>query len=865
MDRVRTRAEADMAEGNPRRAREGFRRLARAGDEQALDRFLEATGLHLETLFAGGHARKASPLLKQVRDFEGEKVDRWATPWETRLAIALEEDWSAKASLAREFLQLPTAPETPSVWAIDTVVLGFDPPSAGEADSLASDFQGIHRALLALLGRDREELDQALKAIGRRSPLAEWKWILKGWGRLIEPTDTDQALKCFEQIRGGGLPGKVASLLLTLLNGKPLIEPDQIGALCGWSGDASLAKILPKADAHWRRGELRLAYLTLQRGLDFPGTGADLIGELSNLFIGEQRHSREHYEELGDEFSRRIDHFRFRDNHEAMCLSRWAVPMESEPKAIETRWLTFLEAHEREYGKRPELASLVHERIGRAVLRGLTSKSIGGPAAQLVLRHCEKAEPLAPPRASLYELWIEALERSREKAARDRVLERAIKVFPDNPKLLLAAGSAAVGRKAYVKGSRYLKRLVEIDPANREGRTNLAIGLRATALSALNKGKMALARQRLDEEWQICLAGEIDDSSVGRAYQAIRRAAIERAAEDIGRGDEDTRSQIERWEAVAAQELPPVVFTFTHFFFCQCFQNGRSAEQLRFRRVMKGQTPNIREATILIKFLDANNAAEDKPYFSKVTEFAENYLNQLGKRGELSKEGVRDILRRVEFEETPLELPVPFLKRAHREWPEDPFINLVWIVNGRGSRWDFGQWVDVAEEARDHDAINFARQVEGDAFGMAPVGWDDDDDFDRDPFDFALPQGSPSAGPGGLDDETIEFLKHAPRPVLKQIAKELGLPLEALQALINLSGNLPFNAPGSGGGPKKKQRRKPAKKKAPRKAAPKKKPTQAAPAKVASPKKKPAPKKKAAPDPRDSSPRYRQIELFDED
>ncbi len=64
-------------------------------------------------------------------------------------------------------------------------------------------------------------------------------------------------------------------------------------------------------------------------------------------------------------------------------------------------------------------------------------------------------------------LWNVTIDLEDSKEA-DRILERALKVLPDNCEFLAAAADACYERKAYDKGLRYVRRALKVNPLNKE-------------------------------------------------------------------------------------------------------------------------------------------------------------------------------------------------------------------------------------------------------------------------------------------------------------------------------------------------------------------------------------------------------------
>ncbi len=84
-----------------------------------------------------------------------------------------------------------------------------------------------------------------------------------------------------------------------------------------------------------------------------------------------------------------------------------------------------------------------------------------------------------------------------------RWVERAVKQFPDDPQVLLAAVATATARKAYKKAAGFAARVLELDPINSKARNILIHSHLAHARKQLLAGKHELATRELDSAAQL--------------------------------------------------------------------------------------------------------------------------------------------------------------------------------------------------------------------------------------------------------------------------------------------------------------------------------------------------------------------------
>jgi tetratricopeptide (TPR) repeat protein len=144
--------------------------------------------------------------------------------------------------------------------------------------------------------------------------------------------------------------------------------------------------------------------------------------------------------------------------------------------------------------------------------------------AALVLRHMaqlsEREEPdwYEPPNTASYleeslrfdpddrDTYLQ-LAKLHRQAGDDKEyhqwVERAVKQFPDDPQVLLAAVETATARKAYKKAAGFATRVLELDPINSKARNILINSYLAHARKQILAGKYALAEKELDSAGQL--------------------------------------------------------------------------------------------------------------------------------------------------------------------------------------------------------------------------------------------------------------------------------------------------------------------------------------------------------------------------
>ena len=110
-------------------------------------------------------------------------------------------------------------------------------------------------------------------------------------------------------------------------------------------------------------------------------------------------------------------------------------------------------------------------------------------------------------------------------------VEQAVKRFPDDPLVLLAAVKTATARKAHKKAAGFAARVLELDPINTKARTVLINAHLAHARKLMRADKYALAEKELDS------AGQLERDNARTGVVEINRGllALQQRQRDLGR------------------------------------------------------------------------------------------------------------------------------------------------------------------------------------------------------------------------------------------------------------------------------------------------------------------------------------------
>lgn len=135
-------------------------------------------------------------------------------------------------------------------------------------------------------------------------------------------------------------------------------------------------------------------------------------------------------------------------------------------------------------------------------------------------------------------------------------VEQAVKHFPNDPQVLLAAVKTATARKAHKKAAGFAARVLELDPINSKARTVLINAHLAHARKLMRTDKYALAEKELDSASQL----ERDNARTGiveinRGLLALQQHQRDRGRQWLQEGVRLAGSPVLAWLRLAVEAL----------------------------------------------------------------------------------------------------------------------------------------------------------------------------------------------------------------------------------------------------------------------------------------------------------------------
>ncbi len=518
------KAEKDLEEGNYRRAREGFRRLVKHDLAAYGPRYLEATRYYAKEAIRQGRFGQAEEMVEQARRLVGEEAEV-LLDW-VRLRRAINKgDWQAAAAHAvKQFQPCLLAADA---MIVDALVLSFQ-PTEGLPEELASEIGSMHEALEALGRGDHEAVEQALRPLGRQSPLARWKILMKCL-LAYHSGNRDRALQGFERLAGGGtVPERAAAAYLNVENETaPLSD---LGMQLGLHllGESASISVITRAALEWNRNARLKAYNVLHEELpDFPNpTRVGLAGQLTNLILHPASMNQPAHRAVIEGLSVRMQRSDFRsDGEELTLLQLGALTMNPEefPADSVRQWEKFLTAYQSRYGENRALVCQAYFKAARELFDYVFDREPSRHQAKMILPSLEKAQEADPEWVDPYLLMLDVYAAAGMNKEENKLLEKLTGFFPREKKFLVRAGKRCVERGATVKGLKMLREAYERDASDREAHRELMKGLFMHALQYGKKGQEAKCDAAFDEMFSIC-SEDAGDFDCGRPYIYLNQA-----------------------------------------------------------------------------------------------------------------------------------------------------------------------------------------------------------------------------------------------------------------------------------------------------------------------------------------------------
>jgi tetratricopeptide (TPR) repeat protein len=368
----------------------------------------------------------------------------------------------------------------------DRAVLAFEPvPNPGpESAALAQELGAIVSALRAVSERQFDQALELVRPLGQTSVFGHWKMFIKGLGAFYSG-DSERAARFFAGLPAASVPAK-ASQSCQLLLGSLSVSKDAplpSEAAVEWAGrmagERGLGAALLRAEQAWRKDDPAQMYQKLREGIPrFPSEGLDLIGVLSefavNCSFALPYEAQENYGYLMDDVIE--GDIAAKNSVELQMFARATVLISAIPmpdSVVIEFWERFLRAREQLHGSNAPLDSMAYGWLGQLFSKPPAPSAMpffGFDRSQSRMRNATEAKRLLTKAIFLAEENLSAslslcqvYQELRRNSDRNKLLDRMTARFPSDKKVLMLAGQACLGRKAYKRGLDYLNQALALD------------------------------------------------------------------------------------------------------------------------------------------------------------------------------------------------------------------------------------------------------------------------------------------------------------------------------------------------------------------------------------------------------------------
>jgi len=587
---VLRRAEGQLAEGNPKRAREGFRRLFKLDPDCYRDRYVEVTLLVIERALSEGRPKEARQLLNHLEEIGTEPSQLRAL--QTKAAVELGEPGAA-AEAAAELVE--SGDEAERIEAADALVL-----------ARAEQAGAVCEAISHLCRGEWDEMKAALQGIGRRSPFAHWRLFLRGCAAYYR-ADPREAERCFRRLPPGSLPARKSGAFKVLEGDWQGVDERRITEACLLSGEPVLAKLLPAAQGRWLSKRFMDAYRVLKRErAPFPCLEVSPWGQLTRFFqLADMEMTGREKDvwipallkllPLGGRVEPGCESYLVCSAALREMVGGW------EERSIgELLWPLYVDSRERLLGSSARFVAMshfaraLHEEPEEFIVNPFWPGSMSPSPAEFepAIRALKAAIDADPSFQDAPLKLLSVYRRLRRRSEANRLLDQMTKRFPDSKEVLFEAGRACLDRKAHAKGLKYLGRARELDPVDPGIRAEIRRGLREKAVAHFRKGGEAqLAKGRGAFEELLASVPHHPGPDESRGFLLIQWSVLE----ELANGSEAPLAR-EKY-AESASDVPPDVAQFyravQHEVFGAGSRRGRSTSP-----AVRLPAPSPREAEL---------------------------------------------------------------------------------------------------------------------------------------------------------------------------------------------------------------------------------------------------------------------------
>lgn len=608
-------------------------------------------------------------------------------------------------------------------------------------DPVVIDYEPAFQLLNAYSAGNDEQVAKHLKAISFRSPYRDLRQIIAAAVKLDE--DRDEACEQLQRIGTDSAFFALANTLqIATQTPKELLESwssfsgnkqQLIKQIKGWGKDKDklIKKLAILNEEPTFTDVFRIADVSYKLNADFFYTAAKKAAihasALNNRVITLKRFVKrfpQHVANDHNEFMR----FHF-DALVATVKFEQEVIDDFEPFwTLENTWGDYLEALEKiSDGEEKQDIALKRALIYRYMVDTILAK-VSGLNKHLV-DYIEKSIALDPKdKKSHTQLIRYYLDHKQSKQIRESV-NLAIEHYPDDLEILLLAIEGAIASKAFKKAANYAKKILAVDPINRQARTLLCQAHLAHSRKQIKTQKWHLVEKELlaAEEW----------ANEPIIYAII---AIQRACMVITQGKNNKNNKNSQQQAIdnlkQAQQLAETDLNAGFLIRLETASLGRRDAQSLHKLInLKWIPAKQQRKTVLFSFMAwVDNCSEihDQKYVSQVLLALSPTLKSVIKKDITLAEYERilDFWQRTQQDA----LLGSYAKAAQKQYGQSPMLTYYSYVNARHLSYrDLDELDDAIDLAREQNDTVLASRLTAllkkhDSFDM-PFDDDMEDDF----------------------------------------------------------------------------------------------------------------------------------------
>ncbi len=631
---IEQQAKKDMVEQKYRRALDGFKNLRkekREDKEYLLREIVECYRGLADQMVKKGLFEEAKMVLVNIKALTGEDSGK-----DPDIAMAIQrKDFTGAAEIIADLLaQRAELSHTAKCVAGDMLVLAFKDFQDIELSrpDIYKELKSVQLALKEICEERFAEALEEVRQIGRKSLFSNWKLFIKGLVAFYSGQD-QKAVRAFKSLSAGSQVQSACGPFLLLLeteipkNKKP--GETLLKNTCEIAGHPELAAVLPRADYLWNSGRHRDSYRLVREKLSpFPTEKSGIPEILSQFYFNNILHlsGKPGLKYLNEMIRLHVSSPPSQEkNLEAVFLRRveclFLEKIFVEGNIRIKHWEIFLKCHKKMSPENKKLQALVYFHLGsffaieeeiesyRYFMMPSLRRKTKIRDAKLAEKFIKKSTDLDTGNKDTWLALLRVYEKCRENSKANNLLDKLIKLFPEDKTIIAKAGQECVDRKSYVKGVKYLEQAVELNRLDNAVKDHLALAYIKTAVNYYDKGKVSQGREIFEKALKNT-NNHSHDFNRGSVYLYALRSILELKA-----GNREPA--LEKADMSGERAISPFFLQYFSLFASRAYGAPESYIKIIVREVAQGFKNAIdpHNAVFFIKVLDHFNPFEKQRWY----------------------------------------------------------------------------------------------------------------------------------------------------------------------------------------------------------------------------------------------------------